>query len=142
MAGSAKGGAAGREALLQRELGAKAALQRFGSGGHFSGQGLEQQRWGLTESSVDVWRYTRAAVKRKSDGPTSTTPAGEVRGARGGVLGPGPDRVQCGRVALHQGSMPCRHWFVDHKVVVYWVAAIASVPLPSYVTGLHRTTLH
>jgi hypothetical protein len=26
--------------------------------------------------------------------------------------------------------------FVDHKVVVYWVAAIAPGPLPSYVTGL------
>jgi hypothetical protein len=48
----------------------------------------------------------------------------------------GTDRVQCGRVALHQRPMPCRHWFVDHKVVVYWVAAIASGPLPSYVTGL------
>jgi hypothetical protein len=27
-------------------------------------------------------------------------------------------------------------WFVDHKVVVYWVADIAPGPLPSYVTGL------
>jgi hypothetical protein len=27
-------------------------------------------------------------------------------------------------------------WFVDHKVLVYWVAAIAPGPLPSYVTGL------
>jgi hypothetical protein len=27
-------------------------------------------------------------------------------------------------------------WFVDHKVVVYWVAAIAPGPLPSYAPGL------
>jgi hypothetical protein len=27
-------------------------------------------------------------------------------------------------------------WFVDHKVLVYWVAAITPGPLPSYVTGL------
>jgi hypothetical protein len=47
------------------------------------------------------------------------------------------DRVQCGRVALHQRSMPGWHWLVDHKVVVdRWVAAIAPGPLPSYVTGL------
>jgi hypothetical protein len=32
--------------------------------------------------------------------------------------------------------MPCWQAFVDHKVVVYWVAAIAPGPLPSYVTGL------
>ena len=51
--------------------------------------------YSLTESNVDVWRYTRGLC----------------------------------HVA--------RHWFVDHKVVVYWVAAsIGSGPLPSYVTGL------
>ena len=32
--------------------------------------------------------------------------------------------------------MPGWHWLVDHKVLVYWVAAIAPGPLPSYVTGL------
>jgi hypothetical protein len=32
--------------------------------------------------------------------------------------------------------MPCWQSSVDHKVVVYWVAAIAPGPLPSYVTGL------
>jgi hypothetical protein len=36
--------------------------------------------------------------------------------AKGGSAA--PDRVQCGRVALHQRSMPCWHWFVDHKVLV------------------------
>jgi hypothetical protein len=46
------------------------------------------------------------------------------------------DRVQCGRVALsgvalHQGPMPCWQAFVDHKVVVYWVAAIAPARGPA-----------
>jgi hypothetical protein len=35
-----------------------------------------------------------------------------------------------------QRYMPCWQAFVDHKVVVYWVAAIAPGPLPSCVTGL------
>jgi GTPase SAR1 family protein len=38
--GNVKGMAAGRQALLQRKLGAKATLQRFDSGDHFSGQGI------------------------------------------------------------------------------------------------------
>jgi hypothetical protein len=30
-------------------------------------------------------------------------------------------------------------WFVDHKVLVYWVAAIAPGPLPSYGVLRNRT---
>jgi hypothetical protein len=63
-------------------------------------------------------------IRRPYVDALTSPPAGEVRDAQGSVLGSEPDRVQCGRVALHQRSMPCWQAFVDHKVLVYWVAAI------------------
>jgi hypothetical protein len=76
-------------------------------------------------------------VKRKSDGPALASPAGKVHDEREGahwVQNLTESSVDVCRYTSR--SMPCWQALVDHKVVVYWVAAISPELLPSYVAGL------